>query len=77
MKLQQLTTAAFMNQLNLNLDRVIKLRISATLPSLVKLVSAVAPPRGGEIYGSRAVYYYYFLFLYSLTRIQPIPVNRF
>jgi len=43
----------------------------------VENVSAVAPPRGGEIYGSRAFSYLLFLFLYYLTRIQPIPVNRF
>jgi len=45
-----------MNQLIWNLDRVITSRVSATLPSLVKIVSAAAPPRGGEIYGSRAFF---------------------
>jgi len=44
MKLQPLTKATFMNRLIWNLDRMITSRISATLPSLVKLVSAVAPP---------------------------------
>jgi len=41
---------------------VITSRVSVTLPSLVKIVSAVAPLRGGEIYGARAFYYYYYLF---------------
>jgi len=36
---------------------VITSRVSATLPSSVKIVSAVAPPRGGAIYESRAFYY--------------------
>jgi len=45
MKLQPLTKAIFINQLILDLDSVITSRISATLPSLVKIVSAVAPPR--------------------------------
>jgi len=69
-----------MNQL----DRVITSRVSATLPSLVKIVPAVSPPRVCEMYGSRAFYHIlFFIFLYSLTRIglqptayslQPIPV---
>jgi len=50
------------DQLSLNFDRVITSRVLATLPSLVKIVSAVAPPRGGEIYGLRAFYFYYFCF---------------
>jgi len=45
-----------------NLDRVITSSVSATLPRLVKIVSAVAPPPGGEIYGLHAFVYYYFCF---------------
>jgi len=54
-----------MNQLIWNLDRVITSRVSVTLPNLVKFVSAVVPPRGGEIYGSRA-FYYYFLIMFCV-----------
>jgi len=54
-----------MNQLIWNLDGVITSRVSATLPSLVKIVLAVAPPRGGEINGSRA-----FLLLLILKTYQ-------
>jgi len=65
-----------MNQLIWNLDRVITSRVSATLPSLVKIVSAVAPPRGAEIYGSRAFLLLLFLFLYSLTRTTYRPTRE-
>lgn len=50
-------------------------RVPPTLQSLMKIDSAVVPPHGGEIYGSRA--FYFFLFLISLTRLQPKPLNRF
>jgi len=53
-----------MNQLIWNFDRVITSRVSATLPSLVKIVSAVVPPRGGEIYESRAFYFHYYFCCY-------------
>jgi len=63
MKLKPFAKVTILHQLILHLAWAITLRVSATLPSLVKIVSAVAPPRGGEIYGSRAFYYCYFLFL--------------
>jgi len=53
--------------IDLNLDRVITSRVSATLPSLVKIVSAVAPPHGGEIYGSRAFFIIIFVFIFFDT----------
>jgi len=61
------TKATFMNQLIWNLDWVITSRVSTTLPSLVKIVSAVAPPRGGEIYGSRAFFIIIFVFIFLDT----------
>jgi len=74
-EIQPLTKATFMHQLILNLVRVITSRVSATLPSLVKIVSAVVPPRGGEIYESRAfiIIIIIIFVLYSLTGKQPIP----
>ena len=66
-KLQPLTKVTFMNRLIWNLARLITLRGSPTLPSLVRIVSAVAPSRGGELYGSRAFYYYFCSLLYFLT----------
>jgi len=55
-----------MNQLIFNLERGITSRASATLPSLVKIVSAMAPPRGGEIYVSRAFLLFLLLFLFFI-----------
>jgi hypothetical protein len=37
-------------------------RVLPMLPSLVKIVSAVVPPRGGEIYGSCAFYFFSYTF---------------
>jgi len=54
--------------IDLKLVRVITSRVSATLPSLVKIVSAVAPPRGGEIYGSRAFFIIIFVFIFLDTQ---------
>jgi len=39
-------------------------RVSATLPSLVNIVLAVMPPRGGEIYGSRAFFIIIIIFVF-------------
>jgi len=55
-----------MNQLIWNLNRVIRSRVPATLPSLMKIVSVVAPPRGGKIYGSRA-FFIIFVFIFLDT----------
>jgi len=54
-----------MDQLIWDLERVITSRVSATLPSLVKIVLAVARPRGGEIYGSRA----FLLFIINFKKL--------
>ena len=40
---------------------------SKTLPNLVTIISAVAPPHGGEISGSRAFHYYFFCFFSFLA----------
>ena len=56
-----------MNFLLSNLARVIMSRASTTLPNLVGIVSAVTPPRGGEISGSRA-FNYFFVFSFLATR---------
>jgi len=39
-------------------------RFSATLSSLVNTVSAVAPPRGGEIYGSRVFFIIFIIIVF-------------
>jgi len=52
-------------------------RVSATLQSLVKIVSAVAPPRGGEIYGSCAFFIikmFVFIFLDTHTDYTREPI---
>ena len=50
-------------------------RVLPTPRTLKKVMSAVVPPRGPEIYGSRAINFLVFVFLN--TRIQSIPVNQF
>jgi len=55
-----------MNQLTWNLNRVITSRVSATLLSLVKIVLAVAPSRGDEMYGSRAFFIIIILFSFYI-----------
>ena len=55
-----------MNRLFLNLARVITSRGSITLLNLVAIVSAVAPPHGGEISESHAFYFYYYNFFFFL-----------
>jgi len=52
-----------MNSLLLYFARVFKSRGSTNPPSLVGVVSAGAPPRGGEICGSRT---FNFLFLFDV-----------
>ena len=69
-----------MNRLFSNMARVITSRGSTTLPNLIWIVWAVAPPRSGEISGSRAFYYYYyFVFSCLATRTahtrEPIPTH--
>jgi len=55
----------------------LKFGVSATLPSLVNIVSAVAPSRGGEIYGSRAFYYFCFCFYISWHAYSLYPWTDF
>ena len=68
-----------MNRLFSNLARVITSRGSTTLPNFVKNVSAVVPPRCGELSGSRAFYYYFFVFSFLATHTahthEPIPMR--
>jgi len=69
------TKATFMNHLILNLEWVITSRVSATLPSLVKIVSAVAPPRGGEITGPVPfISIFVFIFLDTPTAYTCEPI---
>ena len=63
-KLQQLTQVTNKNRFISYLARLIMSCRSTTLLHLVEIVSAVAPPRGGKISGSRA-FHYYFLFVFS------------
>ena len=62
--LKLLTKVTIMNRLFSNLARVITSRGSTTLPNLVTIVSAVAPLHGGEISGSRAFYYFFFVLFF-------------
>jgi len=66
-----------MNQLILNLDRVITSRVSATLPSLVKIVLALAPPHSAKIYGMRdfIIIILVFIFLDTHTRESILTHN--
>jgi len=75
------TSTTFMNQLICNFDRVITSRVSATLPSLVKIVLAVASIRGGEIYGSRVFFIiiilvYIFLDTHTVYTREPILTHN-
>jgi len=54
-----------MNQLIWNLDRLISSRVSATLPSLVKIVSAVAPHVVVK-YAGRVPFIFFYFFLIFL-----------
>ena len=48
---------------------------SSNLPSLVRIVLAVAPARGGEIFGSRVFNYYFFVFLDTRTAYIFEPIS--
>ena len=71
-KIQPLPKVTIMDRLFSNLVRVISSRGSTTLPNLVQIVSAVTPPRGGEISGSRA-FYYFFVFFFPSHAHSPNP----
>ena len=65
-----------MNRLFSYLARVITSRGSTTLQNLVGIVWAVAPPRSGEISGSRAFYYFFVLsFLATRTAHTREPIS--